>query len=433
MTEIYRDGNLHLSQELQDLYSNIANIVGAPNVPLIIQKGEVHGASTDSKKVFMGTNYVDQTISENYHGFPNDLIAANVAFTIGHELGHITVHPGRGVSWRDEITALPIDAYEQRDMANIISDIMVNYMISRGTNFIEQGTEFGDELKKHLMGGHLARSFFRIAWTDEERARVAILLQRGENNFGQPMVDNRYTPPASTGLVQGDYYPNAGRDTPQMPSRDPANPTPLYQENTGYGRGSQVYPPLQYCVSNNNPQTGSPYPDNWKSVRVNTRHNVQYCSRCKKYQVYQDAVGTCPICLEGTTSSSTIRPGVYTVTGVMTYSGEINPTMVQPIANYQISGNWIPARYCEALSPDTGFECNPNWFRHFGFPEVVRDDMARYTFGTRFMLMMEWAANYALLPEGYGGSKGRLAAEKFIKDIGYELHAATMEAGGVGA
>ena len=59
--------------------------------------------------------------------------------------------------------------------------------------------------------------------------------------------------------------------------------------------------------------------------------------------------------------------------------------------------------------------------------------MARYTFGTRFMLMMEWAANYALLPEGYGGSKGRLAAERFIKDIGYELHAATMEAGGVGA
>ena len=326
MTEIYRDGNIHLSQELQDLYTNISNIVGAPNVPLIIQKGEVHGAATDSKKVFMGTNYVDSTIPQNYHGFPSELVASGVAWTIGHELGHITVHPGRGCSWGDEIRTLPIDAYEQRDMANIISDIMVNYMMSRGTNFIEQGTEFGNELKETLMAGHLAHSFFRIGWTDEERARVAILLERGENTFGQPMVDNRYIPSCIYWFSARRLLPKCiGPDTPQIPSKDPANPTPLYQEKTGYGRGSQVYPPLQYCVSNNNPKMDQPFPNNWKSVRINNRHNVQYCSRCKLYEVYQDEGGTCPVCLEGTSSSSTINAGVHTVTGVMTYAGEINP------------------------------------------------------------------------------------------------------------
>ena len=54
-------------------------------------------------------------------------------------------------------------------------------------------------------------------------------------------------------------------------------------------------------------------------------------------------------------------------------------------------------------------------------------------FGTRFLLLYEWAANYALWPEGYGGRKSRQAATQFIKDMGYTLHAATMEAGGVGA
>lgn len=36
--EIYRDGEIHLSPEIQDLYTGIRNLVGAPNVPLILQK-----------------------------------------------------------------------------------------------------------------------------------------------------------------------------------------------------------------------------------------------------------------------------------------------------------------------------------------------------------------------------------------------------------
>ena len=161
--EIYRDGEIHLSPEIQDLYTGIRNLVGAPNVPLILQKGSLHNASTDGTKVYLGGGYVALTLAGNYHGLDGDLVAAGAAFVIGHELGHITVHPGRGVSWSEEIQKLPIDAFEQMSMANIISDIMVNYMVSRGQNYIEGNTEFGDELKSKLEAGHEGSSFFREA------------------------------------------------------------------------------------------------------------------------------------------------------------------------------------------------------------------------------------------------------------------------------
>ena len=46
------------------------------------------------------------------------------------------------------------------------------------------------------------------------------------------------------------------------------------------------------------------------------------------------------------------------------------------------------------------------------------------------MLTLEWAVYYATRPEGYGKTSGRDAATKFMKDIGYTLHAAAMEGGG---
>jgi len=433
--EIYRDGDIHLTKSFQDLFSQIANLVGTPNVPLIIQRGNIHGAATDSRKVFMGTNYVAMCIPENYHGFQSDMVAAGTAFVIGHELGHITVHPGRGDSWMNSITTLPIDAYEQREMANIISDIMVNYMVGKGTNFIEQGTEFGNQLKDKLQIGFESRGFFRIGSDTQEKQQCAVLLSRGTNNFGQPMIDNRYTPPESTGLAQGDYYPNAGPDQTQVPSRDAANPTPFWQEQMGYGRGSQTYPPLQLCVHQDNPDTGMPFEDNWKSVMVAETLTIHYCSPCRSYQVYQDIAGQCPICKNGTSVSGRVNAGTYPVTRVMTYDGRMNPLTCEPIANYEINGTWVPARYTMPTSPDTGLPLQPNWLVHFGYRGEQSEGVfgeARYTFGTRFLILMEWAGIYATRPEGYDGKKGRLAAEKFIKDMGYTLHAATMEAGGVG-
>ena len=120
----------------------------------------------------------------------------------------------------------------------------------------------------------------------------------------------------------------------------------------------------------------------------------------------------------------------------MTFDGKINPEKIQPIANLEINGNWIPSAYADYLSPDTGAICNPNWAVHFGYRGEQSGSVfgsQRYTFGTRFLLLYEWAANYALWTEGYGGYKSRQAATQFIKDMGYTLHAATMEAGGVGA
>jgi len=441
--EIYRDGEIHLSPEIQELYSGIANLVGAPNVPLILRKGNLHNASTDSRKVYLGGGYVALTMAGNYHGFDNTLVAAGAAFVIGHELGHITVHPGRGVSWSEEISKLPIDAYEQMSMANIISDIMVNYMVSRGHNYIEGQSEFGEDLKEKLIAGHEGSSFFRVAGMGDnstgvlERQTVARLLETGVNAFGQPMEDNRYTPPASTGLSQGDYYPNAGTGKTKMISEDSSNPTPLWQTKLGYGRGCQIYAPLQSCVRGKiNPETGMEFPDNWRTVRINQSHTVNYCTPCKSYQIYQDAAGQCPICEGATVVTSTFRPGDYVVDRTMTFDGRINPEKIEPIANLEINGNWIPSAYVDYLSPDTGLVCNPNWATHFGFrgeQSGTTFGEQRYTFGTRFLLLYEWAANYALWPEGYGGRKSRQAATQFIRDMGYTLHAATMEAGGVGA
>jgi hypothetical protein len=440
--EIYRDGNIHLSPEIQSTFVGIANLVGAPNVPLIISKGNMHNASTDSKKVFMGGGYVALTMPGNYHGFDEAFVAAGAAFVIGHELGHITVHPGRGCSWREEIESLPIDAYEQMSMANIISDIMVNYMVSRGNNYIEDNTEFGNELKIKLLNGHEGSSFNRVGGMNDggegqlERETVSRLLATGVNSFGQPMIDNRYTPPPATGLSQGDYYPNAGPGKERMISEDSAEPTPLWQTKLGYGRGCQIYAPLQMCVGKTNPDTGQPFTDNWKTVRIKQTYNVQYCTPCKSYQIYQDIAGQCPICEGSTSTTATFRPGDYVVTRVMTFDGKINPEKIQPIANLEINGNWIPSAYADYLSPDTGAICNPNWAVHFGYRGEQSGSVfgsQRYTFGTRFLLLYEWAANYALWPEGYGGYKSRQAATQFIKDMGYTLHAATMEAGGVGA
>ena len=315
-------------------------------------------------------------------------------------------------------------------------------MVSKGSNFIESDTIFGNDLKEKLLAGHEGDSFFRVAGTagtqqgEPERQTVARLLPTGVNSFGYPMVDNRYTPPTSTGLSQGDYYPNAGPGKEQMVSEDSSDPTPMWQTKLGYGRGVQIYAPLQMCVSKNNPETSQPYTDNWKTVRISSTHTVKYCTPCKSYQIYQDVSGQCPICEGGTPVTNTFRPGDYTVDRVMTFDGRINPTKLEPIANLEINGNWIPSAYVDYLSPDTGLVCNPNWAVHFGYVGEQTDSVyggQRYTFGTRFLLLYEWAANYALWPEGYGGRKSRQAATQFIKDMGYTLHAATMEAGGVGA
>ena len=84
-------------------------------------------------------------------------------------------------------------------------------------------------------------------------------------------------------------------------------------------------------------------------VRIGETHTVQYCTPCKSYQIYQDITGQCPICERSTTTTSTFRPGDYEVTRTMTYDGRINPEKIEPIANLEINGNWIPTAYCDFL------------------------------------------------------------------------------------
>ena len=452
-TDFYKDADTHLSEDFNDLFKTLRDLVGKPNVPLIIQESDEHGAATDMKKVFMGTNYVAWTMPENYHKFPDAFIAAGVAFTIGHELGHITVHPGQGSDWMKEIRELPIDAHEQGQWSNIISDIMVNYMVSRGANMRMQSTESKKMIKK-LDFGHRADTLFRVSYAGTLYGepdtkgidKAALLIQRNNpvNAFGKPMKDNRYTPDPSTGLSQGDFYPHAAGDK-QAPSDDPANPTPLYQRLMGYGRGPQIYPPIQYCVSNND-ASGKPYDKNYKLVNLlKDKVEVQYSSKVDSYQVYQTRNGTCEITGDSTSSYATFNQKnaagklkQYEVVETRTFDGRTNPTQIEPIELYKITdggaAKWIPSRYCCPVCPDTGLPCSPNWNRHFGYkpPSFLKSQPGtqKYTFSTRMMLSLEWAIIMATRPEGYGGTTGRDAATKFLKDLGYTLHAAAMEAGG---
>ena len=86
--EIFQDGTIHLSPEIQLLYTNIRNIVGAPNVPLILRKGSLHNASTDGRKVYLGGGYVALTMAGNYHGFDNLLVAAGTNEYGKHYIRH---------------------------------------------------------------------------------------------------------------------------------------------------------------------------------------------------------------------------------------------------------------------------------------------------------------------------------------------------------
>ena len=266
MTDFHKEANDHLPQDFLDLYDSVRSLVGQPNTELIIQESDEHGAATDMESVFMGSNYVAWTIPENYHGFPDKYVAAGVAFTIGHELGHITVHPGQGSDWMKEVRNLPVDAHEQFMWSNIISDIMVNYMVSRGSNFLSQSSQKAKDMIDKLDFGHRGDTMFRVAssgdlYGDPSKHlaidAAALLLQKGVNAYGEKMVDNRYTPPPSTGLKQGDFYPHE-KGNPQSISTIPPE-TPLYQTLMGYGRGPQIYPPIQHCVSHKHPD-GSTYP-----------------------------------------------------------------------------------------------------------------------------------------------------------------------------
>ena len=430
--EVFRDGNIHLAPETIELMNSLRNLTGTSNAPIDIKRSDMHGAATDMRKISLGQNYISWTLPQNYHGFPSPYIASGVAFTLAHEIGHITVHPGRVSDWTQEVRELPVDAHEQFDWSNIISDIMVNFNVSRGNNFIED-TAFGREMIQTLSYGHYAKTFFRIAGTpgsrgDEPgRQRLAQLLRTGVNAYGQPMEDNRYTPPESTGLVQGDFYPG-DPNTPQIATDE----TPLFQQLMGYGRGPQIYPPVSWCVQNPNPDTGEPYPDNWKTVKVMTRLTTYWCEDCKQYQGYQSNAGRCEVCGAATAREGTFSPGPAVVESVMTFDNRTEFDGFEPIMAYRIGGSWIPARYCQEVCPDTGMDCDMNWNRHFGYRGSLGETGQRYTFGTRFLLTMEWAANYATRPEGYADRKGDDAAYQFLQDISYTLHVATIEAGGVG-
>ena len=96
----------------------------------------LHGAKTDSINVEFSESFMDKCIVENYHGFSDSSIASSgTAFVIGHEVGHLTVHPGKFSDWNQEAKSYPCAPGQQGMWSNVLSDIIVNYHVTRCYNF----------------------------------------------------------------------------------------------------------------------------------------------------------------------------------------------------------------------------------------------------------------------------------------------------------
>ena len=84
--------------------------------------------------------YQRKTILENYHEVPDEYKAGSSFFTVGHEFGHITTHPGKDSDyWMNGANNFPIEAANRQKWLNVLSDIIVNWSVMTGSNIRERG------------------------------------------------------------------------------------------------------------------------------------------------------------------------------------------------------------------------------------------------------------------------------------------------------
>ena len=154
------------------------------------------GAKTDSKNVEFSDSFMQKCISENYHGYPADHIAriAGTTFVIGHEIGHLTTHPGRGCDWQKEVKSYPCSPSQQGMWSNVLSDIVVNFNVTRSLNWKRVPDKKLEGLyRKAMAEGRMWEVLTRQCGVgknrDEHLTRHNDLRVRGK------IVDNRWAPP----------------------------------------------------------------------------------------------------------------------------------------------------------------------------------------------------------------------------------------------
>ena len=356
-----------------DAFKTLQNLYKEPLVPMTLG-AEEHGAYTDMNSITVGIDNMMKTILENYHEVPDEYKAGSSFFTVGHEFGHITTHPGKDSDyWMNGANNFPIEAANRQKWLNVLSDIMVNWSVMTGSNIRERGA--GDKIKEELRKGFMSGQFNQKCENIEGHRN---LLKTGKNAYGLSMKDNRFKP---IGMKIGQF-------TNGDPAKDyykPTVKTPFFEQYVGHGRGPQFYPPLSQSLGNVNKQ-------GYNEVRITK--SISGLSKGSKHKVRE----------------------------TLTFDGRKNAPY-EPINFYVLeNGKKVSARYVQTLCPDCKKPTMSIWDYWWGYDDKVAgiDEQAQgngsYIYLMTQLFVYQWAAIYStFLP--YNNKIDRSNSKVFLKDI----------------
>jgi len=365
----------HAPQNMRSAYRTLQQLYGEENIPLILGTS-THGAKTGMVSIEVGKDQMMLCLLDNYHKVPSQFRDSASFFVLGHEFGHIIAHPGKdAVYWIEGMKELPVEAYQKGKWMNCVSDIVVNWTVITATGVLQDAQKAN--IQKQMVEGWKASQFVRECSSKEGFKAHRQLLK------DKKVSDNRYQP---QGGLPGQY------DNPATGNKYEATAmTPFYQKHIGHGRGSQYYPPINYCVSSN-------MGDNWKKVIM-----------------LKDEAG--------------LKKGKrYTVQATKTYDGRIDSKDFEPISEFKIDGTWVSARYCETCCPQCGNEAKntwDNWWDYVPRAKMVASAESRGTWVYLLIQMFafEWAMAYSSLVKYGGKTLNRKAGEQFLEDIADDMDA----------
>lgn len=362
----------HAPANMRVAYQTLQQLYGEENIPLVLGT-EVHGASTGMVSIEVGKDQMMMCLLDNYHEVPPEYRDSAPFFVLGHEFGHIVAHPGKdAVYWIEGMRELPVERHQQGSWMNAISDILVNWTVTTATAVLQETQKA--TIKRQMTEGWKASQFVRTCGGFIAHRK---LLKN------KKVTDNRYQP---QGGLRGQY------DNPATGNKYEATAmTPFYQQHMGHGRGSQYYPPINYCVA-------SKMDDDWKKVKMLT--TVGDLKIGKKY-IVQDT---------------------------KTYDGRLNSKEFEPISEFKIGGKWVSARYCETCCPQCEGKAKNIWDNWWDYVSRKKMMASAENDGTWIYLLIqmfafEWAMAYSSLVKYGRRPLNRAAGEQFLEDIADDMDA----------
>jgi hypothetical protein len=361
-------------ENMWQAFKILQNLYKEPLIPMTLGSEE-HGASTNMASITVGIDNMLKTILENYHEVPEKYKSGSSYFTVAHEFGHITTHPGKDSDyWANGANEFPIESANRQKWLNVLSDIMVNWSVMTGTNIRER--DAGDEIRQQLRDGFVSGQFNAECQDESNILLHKKLLKEGKNAYGIPMVDNRFKP---IGMKIGQY--NKGESSNLY---KPTAETPFYERYVGHGRGPQYYPALSYATKNN-------LDKRFRYIEV--MKSINGLSKGSKHHVKE----------------------------TLSFYGGSNAAY-EPVKEYILeNGTKVNARYCRTLCPDCKKPTRSIWDNWWGYKEDRYNQMVAEHSGTYIHLMTQlfvyqWAALYATyIP--YNGKIKRSNAKAFLKDV----------------